>query len=151
MIAYTGTFEVGLNTLDEVNRRVAVQQSIKQEEDRVKQETHMKHISLLNELREEKPIEASWTKPQILTALRAAKKPGDRANPKNRDELMSFWKELRSRVLPPVVEEESQGNNGIGSQVLLANDTSVPLVPVQVSQESFNGKEGANEQGAMAI
>ena len=151
MIAYTGTFEVGLNTLDEVNRRVAVQQSIKEEEDRKKQDTHMKHISLLNELREEKPIEASWTKPQILTALRAAKKPGDRANPKNRDELMSFWKELRSRVLPPVVEEESQGNNGIGSQVLLANDTSVPLVPVQVSQESFNGKEGANEQGAMAI
>jgi hypothetical protein len=64
---------------------------------------------------------------------------------------MSFWNELRTRVLPPVVQEEEQHSNDTESQEVPANVPLVPMVPVQVSQEGFNEKEGANEKGGMAV
>ena len=84
MIAIIGEFEVGINTLDKVHCRAAIQQTEKEEEVRIKEETHQKHMTVLNKLQEDKPLESKWTKPDILSALCAVKKQGDRANPKNR-------------------------------------------------------------------
>ena len=152
MIAITGEFEVGINTLDEVNRRAAIQQTVKEEEVRIKQETHLKHMTVLNKLQEDKPLESKWTKPDILSALRAVKKQGDRANPKNRDELMTYWKELRSRVPNPIVEQVTEVIIGEERQVVLANENATQPSPVGTSTvTSFNEKVGANEIATTSV
>ena len=61
MIALTGNFEIGINTLNEVNRRAALQQTVKDEEDKIKEETHQLYIERYNKLLQEKPVEEKWT------------------------------------------------------------------------------------------
>ena len=152
MIALTGNFEIGINTLNEVNRRAALQQTVKDEEDKIKEETHQLYIERYNKLLQEKPVEEKWTKPDILTALRAVKKQGDRANPKNRDEMMTFWKELRSRIQGPTVQQETEVINDAVRQVVLTNENAIRPTPVGTSAiASFNEKEGANETAGTAI
>jgi hypothetical protein len=74
MIAATGDFEIGMNTLDEVNRRAAIQNKIKEEELKVKEQTHHENVKILNCIRSSKPDESKWTKADILAALRVVKK-----------------------------------------------------------------------------
>ena len=101
---------------------------------------------------QEKPVEDSWTKPDILTALRAAKKQGDRASPKNRDEMMTFWQELHTRLHPTSVEEQTVGINDVVRQDALTNENTICPAPVRATGVSdFNEKEGANETTSTAV
>ena len=151
MIALTGTYEIGINTLDEVNRRAAINASIKQEEERIKQETHSKHLTNLSNLRMQKPDENTWTKPEILVALRAAKKQGDRANPKHRGELMIFWNELCSRVPANEVQHDSESINREAYQSVLTNENTIEQVRVETLEGSLDKKVGVNEKASMAM
>jgi hypothetical protein len=139
MISLTGTFEVGINTLNEVNRRAAEKQKIQEEAEAIKQEAHDVNVGLLNDLTRDKPEESKWTKKDILLALRTVKKRGDRANPANREELMRYWKELSHRATSMRVSPESEASNQEGCEVLLTNKD-------EVSDTDLEVKEGANEK-----
>jgi hypothetical protein len=140
MIALTGTYEIGINTLEEVNRRAAINESVKEEEARVKHETYMMHLTNLRDLRLQKPDENKWTKAQILLALRAVKKQGDRANPSKCGDLLAYWNELRSRVpVEVVLEQQSEG------------ESSVMPITVQTVEDSLDVKVEVNEKASTAM
>ena len=151
MIAQTGTFEIGINTLNEVNRRVAMKQAIKDEEDAIKKETHMKNVGRFNELRLQKPLEENWTIKDCLTALRVVKKNGDRANPKNREELMAYWKELSHRSTAITVEQKSELLTSEGCEVVRTNSGVDSHSSVHDSNKDLHEKEGANQKATTAM
>ena len=151
MIAHTGTFEIGLNTLNEINRRAAKKQLIKDEVDAIKEETHLQNLLHYKQLRQRKPIEKNWTVKDILIALRVAKKIGDRANPKNREELMTYWKELSHRVPVPPVEQESEAMIQDGCEVVLVHGSGVSRSSVDLPVGDLNEKKGANEKATTAM
>jgi hypothetical protein len=152
MIAATGDYEIGMNTLNEVHRRAALQKIADEEEKRIKEETHQNHVDRYNELLREKPVEEDWTKPDILTALRAVKKRGDRANPGRVGDLMTYWKELRSRIHPTAVQEVTSVTNTPNSHDVLTNATAVVPTKVGTTSETyFKEKEGNNETVGIAM
>ena len=99
----------------------------------------------------QKPDENTWTKPEILVALRAAKKQGDRANPKNRGELMTFWNELRTRVPTNEVQHESEGINREAYQSVLTNENPIEQVRVETLEGSLDEKVGVNGKASTAM
>jgi hypothetical protein len=147
MIAHTGDFEIGINTLMEVNRRAAIKQAIKDEEQQVKDETYIRNKEALNDLRRKKPEQEDWTKPEILTALRAVKKTGDKANPSKKEDLLKYWQELSHRIPIPAVAKESEAMNREGFEVV---EESLIVVERQ-SDIGLNVKEGANEICSTAL
>jgi hypothetical protein len=151
MIALTGTFKVGKNTLDEINRRAAEKQTIKDEQDAIKQESRDVNIRLFNDLIENKPEESKWTKKDILLALRTVKQPGDRANPTNREELMSYWKELSYRGSSFKQCQGSEAINQEGIDVVLNMDEVDSRTCIQNYNTDLDVKEGANEKTPMTV
>ena len=67
--------------------------------------------------------------------------------------MMTFWKELRSRIQGPTVQEqETEVINDAVRQVVLTNENAIQPAPVGTSAvASFNEKEGANETAGTAI
>jgi hypothetical protein len=146
MIASTGDFEIGINTLEEVNCRAAIQQSIKEEEWKVKEEAYQDNIRILNNIRTNKPDENKWTKAEILAALRVVKKKGDRANPQKRDDLMTYWMELRSRIPLTTVEEESEVIiEEVREEIITSEEGFSETQGIGSEVTSFCKKDGTNE------
>ena len=59
---------------------------------------------LLNKLFLQKSEEKDWTKAEILLALCTAKTKSNRANLKNKEDLMTYWKELAHCI--PVMRKQ---------------------------------------------